>query len=379
MRASAVKARFRLQSSTGMFPKEQTANVSNKLNVNQEYMQALRTKSYTDIWTKVHGEPGRSYEEQQIPVTPLRPPPNLSSDLLEPRQDILMAVGHDSHLHTLLLDYFERSVEAFDICRTLLEKINQTRSNYRVIQKILKRVKRVSGDYTEEQCLVISSKLASYAMLENPLSGSTLVQFGQVHDLYSSLLEQLTSTRRKIMRRVKIVRFVKKASGIGLLIVFGALNIALIVVAAHTIVGLASIPIIVCQSTAFLKRGPPSENKLMEGLLVRMGAQLDAAAKGAYILNRDLETMSRLVRRLDDEIEHSKAMIKICLRSPKGYLVREVMKEFESSECTFLDQLKELEEHIYLCFLTINRARRLVVQELSFKQRNTLDETSPAS
>ncbi|XP_068640791.1 UPF0496 protein At1g20180-like [Aristolochia californica] len=381
MRASAVKARFRLQTSTGTFPKEQRADVSNKLNVNQEYMQALRTKSYTDIWTKVHGETGRSDEEQQqIPaVFPLHPPPNLSSNLLEPRQEILMAVGHDSHLHTLLLDYFERSVEAFDICRTLLGRINQTRSNYRIIQKILKGVKRVSGDYTEEQCRFISTELASFAKLENPLSGSSLVQFGQVHDLYNKLHGQLTSTRRKITRRVKIVRFVKTASGITLLIVFGALNITLMAVAAHTIVGLASIPIFICQSTAFLKRGLSSENKLRERSLVRVGAQLEAAAKGAYILDRDLETMSRLVRRLHDEVEHSKAMIKICLRSPKGHLLREVVKEFESSECIFVDQLKELEEHVYLCFLTINRARKLVVQELSFKQRNTLNGTPDPS
>ncbi|KAG9442811.1 hypothetical protein H6P81_018665 [Aristolochia fimbriata] len=389
-----------MQSSKGAFPKEQNPNVPTKVNVNQEYMQALRTKSYTDIWTKVHGDP-----EQRPPsdVDPDQPPqvpaaagttptahrggPNnlsSSSDLLEPRQETLMAVGHDAHLHALLLDYFERSAEAFHICAALLLNIDQTRSNYRLIQRILTRVKQRDDDdrcyYSEDQCRFISGELAAFARLENPLSCSSLVQFRRVHDLHASLLHRLTSTRKKVLRRAKTIRLVKKASGVGLLVAFGALNVGLVVVAAHTIVGLASIPVLVCQSVALVRE----KKKWVRGRcdsLGRVGAQLDAAARGAYILDRDLETMSRLVRRLHDEIEHSKAMIEICLRSPRGYLLREVVKEFESGEGVFLEQLKELEEHVYLCFLTINRARRLVVQQLSFKQRNTLDGTasSPTS
>uniref|UniRef100_A0A175YNX8 Uncharacterized protein n=1 Tax=Daucus carota subsp. sativus TaxID=79200 RepID=A0A175YNX8_DAUCS len=74
--------------------------------------------------------------------------------------------------------------------------------------------------------------------------------------------------------------------------------------------------------------------------------------------------MSRLVMRLYDEIEHSKAMADMCVRNKKTGVLKEVVREFWIGETCLNEQLKELEEHINLCFLTINRSRRLVLQEV---------------
>ena len=104
---------------------------------------------------------------------------------------------------------------------------------------------------------------------------------------------------------------------------------------------------------------------LRSGLLRKVGQQLDVAAKGTYILNRDFDTMSRLVARLHDEVEHNKAMIQFCLdRKEDRVSLQEVVKELRKSDVGFRKQVEELEEHVYLCLVTINRARALVIKEM---------------
>uniref|UniRef100_A0A803M093 Rx N-terminal domain-containing protein n=2 Tax=Chenopodium quinoa TaxID=63459 RepID=A0A803M093_CHEQI len=102
--------------------------------------------------------------------------------------------------------------------------------------------------------------------------------------------------------------------------------------------------------------------------LAKTSAQLDAAAKGTYILNRDLDTISRLVARLDDELEHIRAMVEFWMDRVDDHLHaqagEEVARQLKRNDAKFMDQLDELEEHLYLCFMTINRARNLVVKEI---------------
>ncbi|KAL0438252.1 UNVERIFIED_CONTAM: hypothetical protein Slati_2308200 [Sesamum latifolium] len=76
--------------------------------------------------------------------------------------------------------------------------------------------------------------------------------------------------------------------------------------------------------------------------------------------------MSRLVARLHDEIEHNKELIQFCLERREDRLsLIQVLKEIKKYEFGFRKQVEELEEHVYLCLVTINRARALVVDEIS--------------
>ncbi|KAK6277147.1 hypothetical protein POUND7_017470 [Theobroma cacao] len=111
---------------------------------------------------------------------------------------------------------------------------------------------------------------------------------------------------------------------------------------------------------------------LKRGFLRKIGEQLDVAAKGTYILNRDFDTMSRLVSRLHDEVEHNKAMIQICLERREDRFSVQVVKELKKSNVGVRKQVEELEEHVYLCLVTINRARALVIKEVttSFTQES---------
>jgi hypothetical protein len=97
--------------------------------------------------------------------------------------------------------------------------------------------------------------------------------------------------------------------------------------------------------------------------------KLDAAAKGSYILNRDLDTMSRLVRLLHDEVEHNKDMMRFCLQKKDDRPpVEEVVKMLKTNDSSFRKQLDELEECVFLCFMSINKARSLVIKQIQMQQ-----------
>ncbi|KAB5522009.1 hypothetical protein DKX38_026328 [Salix brachista] len=109
------------------------------------------------------------------------------------------------------------------------------------------------------------------------------------------------------------------------------------------------------------------------GAIARVAAQLDAAAKGTYILSRDLETISRLVNKVNDEMEHMHSTVKYWVERGDdegkwlhGINGEVVVRQFNKINecCSFSNQVDVLEEHLYLCFMTINRARNLVLKEI---------------
>jgi hypothetical protein len=51
--------------------------------------------------------------------------------------------------------------------------------------------------------------------------------------------------------------------------------------------------------------------------------------------------------------------------------LKEVVKEFHIHDSSYLEQLEELERHIYLCFHTINRSRRLVMDKIMVASNNS--------
>nr|CAD1824640.1 unnamed protein product [Ananas comosus var. bracteatus] len=85
-----------------------------------------------------------------------------------------------------------------------------------------------------------------------------------------------------------------------------------------------------------------------------------------YILHRDFDTMSRLVARIHDEFEHNNMIIRDCMeRKDDKCHVQGVVKEIKNSRCGIIRKVEELEEHVCLCLATINRARVLVMKEIS--------------
>ncbi|PPD71638.1 hypothetical protein GOBAR_DD31468 [Gossypium barbadense] len=262
-----------------------------KANVNEEYKEVFRTKSYLETWTKVHGQLENTSFDRLSPSSSIpNHRINLSEYLLQPKQETLDKI-ESLNFHHLILDYFEAGLEGSNLCESLLRSIHQARVYYRKIRRVIKISKRIDQEFSDDKCSVIFKELAGFALLKNPFSIISPVQLRDFHESNLDLFHKLTSRREKLKRQAKFKRISKQIGSICLVISHTAFIIA-----------------------------------LLQGL-ERLCAQLDISAKGVYILINDFDTISRLVWRLHDEIEHRKAIADMCIRNGKI----EVLKEVEPS------------------------------------------------
>ncbi|XP_012080742.2 UPF0496 protein At1g20180 [Jatropha curcas] len=350
--------------------KKELRDVCQSLNVNEEYVSALRTQSYIDFFAKAQS----LVNEPPSSSSPLSPFPSscykkFSEFLLEPDQETIPAILESTtifskipELKTLILNYFEISAEASKICSHLLTNISQIQSHYQYIQRVIDTTID-DFDYSPEKVKLIVSELNSFIFQRNPFSSPNKHEFKLIHEKYSLALNHLKLKRKKVARKIKLMTCIHKASGVCITAACCLIAISAIVLAAHTLTALVMGPVIFGfplksfkKSFGFLRSG----SYLMKGC-----QQLDVAAKGTYILNRDFDTMSRLVGRLHDEVEHNKEVIKFCLERREHKFFLQVVKELKKGDVGFRKQIEELEEHIYLCLLTINRARGLVIKEMT--------------
>lgn len=263
-----------------------------------------------------------------------------------------------------MLKYFDISAEASKFCSHLLKGINQIQSNYLIIQRVLDEIDD-HQDYSPENVKEIVSEL-NYLLVVgiNPFSNPNKLDFKLIHEKHSSMLQCLKSMRKKVGKKIKIIKYFQKASGICITATCGVIAVAAMVLAAHTFTAVFMGPAIFSFPFKRLAKKISSLPFLRSGLLRKVGDQLDLAAKGTYILNRDFDTMSRLVARVHDALEHNKVMVQSCLERREDRFCLQVMKELKKGDLGFRKQLEELEEHVYLCLVTINRARSLVIKEM---------------
>ncbi|KAJ0247754.1 UPF0496 protein [Hirschfeldia incana] len=362
--------------------KEYRRSLTSKLSVNEEYKEAFRTKSYLDIRTKAEDQLGLTFCSKLSSSS--SPPPSSSpssSDLsfhshftdylLDPPQETLDALMQDSSFHNLLVNFFDFSSDACDVCESLLQCIQQIKINHIKIKRVIKIGKRVCNGAKPPECALIFQELSRYALLKNPLYYIiNQAQFRRVHDANSELLARLTSKRRRIRRKARFFNFCKKLGGCSLVISHSAIVITLLIVALHSILGVLAAPAMfgLC-SLGLLRKKKTKRNmenkRKTDTTLEKLGTQMDIAAKGMFIMINDLDTLSRLAGRLCDEIEHRKTIASMCAKSRKIEVLKEALREFSGHEERFLEQLQELEEHLYLCFHTINRSRRLVFAQIT--------------
>ncbi|KAL2467925.1 hypothetical protein Fot_51450 [Forsythia ovata] len=335
--------------------KKQALKESHKSpNVNEEYLGAFRTKSYGDFFIKA-----------QLLVNEPSSPANYCHqgflEILDPGQETITEVlesavlSRKSNLKSLLFNYFDMSAEASKFCSQLLKNINQVQADYKFIHQVLDSI----DDYSSEKFHLIVSELRSCILNLNKQD------FKRIHEKYTSILQRLKSKRKMVTRKIKLIKLFNKASGVCLTFACGTVALAAMVLAAHTLTALLMGPAILSLPVKPLKKKLLNVQFLKCGFLRKIGEQLDVAAKGTYILNMEFDTMGRLMARIQDEIEHNKTMIQFCLDRREDKFSFQVLKDLKKGEFEFRKQVQELEEHVYLCLVTINRARALVIKEIA--------------
>lgn len=331
-----------------------SSSISEGLNVTEEYLGALRTNSYLEFFTKVQSLVMEEPTSSSLSFCQQR----FSEVLLEPKQDTIQTLlesssllSRKSDLKVLFINYFDISAEASKVCSHILRSINELVSHNKFINKILEtstttnifdnNINFSSNHLDSRQLQFIFSEFMSSIIFheKNPLSDLNLIKdFIRIHDKYSSVLNHLKSKRKKIARRAKLMNYLKKASSTALFMTVGVPDDhehqfkKKYMCSTKTRTRTRRFHHKKCGSTSFLMR--------------KVGEQLDVAAKGTYILNRDFDTISRLVRRVHDEIEHNKEMMKLCLdRREDRFSLQVLMKELKkSSDFGFRKRVEELEE-----------------------------------
>ncbi|XP_030501615.2 UPF0496 protein At3g49070 [Cannabis sativa] len=333
-------------------------NPITNIDVREEYANAFRTESYIDFWTRViaisnadyaTAIPAESTSSARLPSYRL-----FIEHLLDPDQPTvthILSLAHNRpKIHALLSEYFTQTANASILCGTLLNDIQKTRGKYRYFKTSIQSVK--GGEISH----IISNQLTQFSCSINPFTSpiSSPSRVRIVQKGCSGLLHRLEVSRDKARAKLQLMNKLKHGSAVVLVALTASLSV---IVVTHALSLVVAIPTLISASIELA-----SSRKL-----ARVTAQLDAAAKGTYILNRDFDIISRLVARLNDELEHLRGAVKFWVdRGEEDWLKvsNEVVRHLKKNESNINEQLDELEEHLYLCFMTINRARSLVVKEM---------------
>ncbi|KAK4787729.1 hypothetical protein SAY86_011562 [Trapa natans] len=308
-----------------------------RVDLQVEYANAFRTESYVEFWDRVlalsHHELTACQSRQSLgsPATTADRLPSYRlfvDHLLEPDQPTVNRILSSTHCKTshksLLSEYFDETANASLLCSALLKDLDSTRVTYQKIKP--------------------SSSSDSLRQVQSIQAGC------------SRLLKQLESARDQVRSKMRVMSRIKNGSATILVALTASLAI---IVMTHGLALLMAAPGLL--AAASLELASPRR-------IAKVLVQLDAAAKGTYILKRDMDTISRLVSRLNDELEHMRQMDRFWLERGDDQLQvdtsEEVSRQLNQTDCSFSEQLDELEEHLYLCFMMINRSRNLVLKEI---------------
>lgn len=338
-------------------------NVS-ELDLREEYANAFRTESFNEFWERVLAlGKGNSAAHSTLGSTTASRLPSYRlfvDHLLDPDQPTVTRIldltrTRDPQSQALLSDYFFETANASFLCSHLLRDVDQTRIKYKSLKKTLDALPPIAQISPIIPLSVSSNhhRLLEFLKSVNPFvpsaSSPDRIQMVQTH--CSDLLKRLESSRDKARVKLDLIAKLERGSAVFLVVLTASLTI---IAAAHALALLVAAPCLIATSLELV-----SAKKLARG-----SAQLDAAAKGTYIVMRDLDTISRLVGRLSDELDHMHSVVRFSLERGDDRLQAsgEVARQLKLNG--FTDQLDELEEHLYLCFMTINRARNLVLKEI---------------
>ncbi|XP_010270665.2 PREDICTED: UPF0496 protein At3g19330-like isoform X2 [Nelumbo nucifera] len=340
-----------------------SAQPSPTVNLTSEYILSLQTNSYNEIWSKIHVQDGSQVEcvQQEEPVSSS----HIVAQLLQPDRasvEVALHRARPSNLTKLVSAYFDNSEHTSHLCLLLQRSIDLARSHYAPLGDLIDILPLSSsecGSLSQAQCDWAFGILRNFNSLENPFPHPNSDNFRNMRHCFSQLKLQLDCHLHKSRRKVRLIRRATTGSALCLIGTTIGVVLAAVVIAAHAFAALVAGALFVLLP-----------NKVTKKELKHI-AQLDATAKGTFVLNNFLDTIDRLVARLHAAIESDKFLISLGLeRGKDSFLIQEVVKQLRKNQPNFLHQLNDLEEHLCLYFTTINKARYSLLQEIHLDQSN---------
>ncbi|KAF0913888.1 hypothetical protein E2562_024963 [Oryza meyeriana var. granulata] len=347
---------------------ETPAIVQGSLNIEEEYINTLHTRSNARFFSRKQ----RSGTEMEARFDPQQ------QDVITADVQRMMHRRTSSEIELAMAGYFDASDEASEICRQLLMNIKNTQSNYLSMDSFLGSISDSVAAATAtaaDAAMTPPLALKPFAARSNPFSAVTRSNFRRIHDRFSSILHAIKSNHGKVARKLKVVKAIRKVSRTCLVVACGAVAAVSIAVAAHLLflsllVGPAAMALCPMAVKRRVTAAVVARRRSRTRSLLRLQEQLDTAAKGTYVLGRDLDTVSHLVARLSDGIDRENAMARCCAERVVDvdggrFPVQEMVNELRRSCSRSRKLAEELEEHVGLCLATIHRARVLVIREIS--------------
>ncbi|PIN17463.1 hypothetical protein CDL12_09864 [Handroanthus impetiginosus] len=337
-----------------------SVQLSPTVNLTREYTLALQTNSYSEIRTAL----GRIAEIGHVDVFG---EPQLLEQVLRPSreciQEALSLIRPDS-LTSLVANYFEHSEHTSHLCLLLYKSVHQARLLYAPLHNLLDNLPQDfdsdSHILSYSQCKLAFDVFLQFDGLGNPFLSPDSHKFDDMRRCFSELKQKVNHHLSKSRSRVHLIRCCSMGSALCLIAAAVGVAVSAVTIATHALVALIASPI----CAAIL----PSTMTKKE--MVHL-AQLDAAAKGAYVLHNDLDTIDRLVARLHDAVKNDRLLINQGLEwGMDRHPIQEVLKQLQRNRPAFIQQLVDLEEHLVLCFEAINRARSLLLQEIHMHQHS---------
>ncbi|KAF8013063.1 hypothetical protein BT93_I1052 [Corymbia citriodora subsp. variegata] len=338
--------------------------VSPTFDLRQEYMHALQTNSYNEIRSTIYLVECGQEEQQEVDF---REPDGSGSTqervllrVLQPnRESVGEALRHakDNGLTRLVSSYFDHSENTSNLYLLLYQSVQRARDMYSPLVELLEVLPLDADSVTQPQCNRVYEVFVQFDCQDNPFPSPDSCDFSEMRSSFSELKQRLDHRLQKSKSRVKFVRHAIAGSALCLFGTVVAAVAAAIGVTAHALIASVSAPCLM----VYLPHDKFSKKELAHA------DQLAEAAKGTYVLNIDLDTIDRLVYRLYAAVEDDKLLIQIGLeRGMDKNPILEVVKQLRKNQAKFLDELKELEDRICLCFHMVNRARKILLEKISF-------------
>ncbi|KAK7377545.1 hypothetical protein VNO80_02971 [Phaseolus coccineus] len=317
-------------------------------NVSREFLRAVQAHSYNEIRSmiqapsQVHDLHDEDSHHRYVLSQVLQPDSNSVREALAKSKP-------SSNLTRLVSTYFDHSETTSDFCLRLHLTILRARNLYEPLSRLLAVLPADGPPLSQAQCDRAYDLFLQFDSQENPFARARL---HQLRDSFTHLKGDIQRDLHKCHSRIRIFRHATA----GCAVISVAAVAAVAFVAAHAAIGFAAVV-----AAPFCVPRQKTRN------LARL-KQLEAAENGTLVVN-DINTIDSLVDRLQTAVEADKAFVRFALeRGRERHPIQEVLKQLRKNQPVLEHLLGDLEQHIYFCFYSVNKARYALLKEICHHQ-----------